>query len=96
MLAQIDGLLKDHADVQVTALLNERGLKTGAGDQFSSQSLRWVRYATGLKSYKERLRQDGTLTTQQFAAQLGICESTVKDWHRKGLLQGIKCNNRGD
>ena len=96
MLAQIDELLKHHTDAQVAALLKERGLKTGAGDQFSPQSLRWVRYATGLKSYKERLREDGMLTTQEIAAQLGICESTVKDWHRKGLLQGIKCNDKGD
>lgn len=57
VLAQIDELLKDHTDAQVAALLNERGLKTGAGDQFSSESLRWIRYATGLKSYKDRLRE---------------------------------------
>jgi DNA invertase Pin-like site-specific DNA recombinase len=96
VLAQIDELLKDHTDAQAAALLNERGLKTGAGDRFSSESLRWLRYATGLKSYKKRLREAGMLTTQEIAAQLGICESTVKDWHRKGLLQGFKCNDKGD
>ena len=36
------------------------------------------------------------LTTQEIAAQVGICESTVKDWHRKGLLQGFTCNDKGD
>lgn len=36
------------------------------------------------------------LSTQEIASQLGICESTVKDWHRKGLLHGIKCNDKGD
>jgi DNA invertase Pin-like site-specific DNA recombinase len=96
VLAQIDELLKHHTDAQVADLLNERGLKTGAGDRFSSESLRWLRYATGLKSYKERLREAEMLTTQEIAAQLGICESTVKDWHRKGLLQGFKCNDKGD
>jgi len=96
VLAQIDELLKHHTDAQVAALLNERGLKTGAQGRFSSESLRWLRYATGLKSYKARLREAGLLTTQEIAAQLGICESTVKDWHRKGLLQGFKCNDKGD
>ena len=96
VLAQIDELLKHHTDAQAAALLNERGLKTGAGDRFLPQSLRWLRYATGLKSYKERLREAGMLTTQEIAAQLGICEHTVKRWHRKGLLQGFTCNDKGD
>ena len=96
VLAQIDELLKHHTDAQAAALLNERGLKTGAGDRFSSESLRWLRYARGLKSYKERLREAGMLTTQEIAAHLGICEHSVKRWHKKGLLQGFTCNDKGD
>ncbi len=41
VLAQMDELLKHHTDAQAAALLNERGLKTGAGHRFSSESLRW-------------------------------------------------------
>ena len=96
ILAQIDELLKHHTDAQTAALLNERGLKTGAGDEFSSESLRWLRYARGLKSYKERLREEGMLTTQEIAAQCGVSDTTVKLWHKKGLLHGCKCNDRGD
>jgi len=95
-LAQIDELLKHHTDAQTVAILNERGLKTGAGDRFSSESLRWLRHARGLKSYKEHLREAGMLTTQEIAAHLGICEHTVKRWHKKGQLQGFTCNDKGD
>jgi hypothetical protein len=80
----------------VATQLNERGLETGAGGPFCSASVRWIRYSAGLKSYKERLREAGMLTTQEIAAQLGVSESTVKLWHRKGLLKGCKCNDRGD
>jgi hypothetical protein len=96
VLAQIDELLNHHTDAQAVAILNERGVKTGAGDAFSSESLRWIRYATGMKSYKERLREAGMLTTQEIAVQLGICDSTVKLWHRKGKIQGCTCNDKGD
>jgi hypothetical protein len=96
VLAEIDELLKDHTDAQTAALLNERGFKTGAGDSFTSESLRWVRHAAGLKSYKDRLREAGMLTTREVAVRLSICESTVKRWRTEGLLQGCKCNERGD
>ena len=96
VLAQIDELLKHHTDAQTAALLNERDLKTGAGDRFSSESLRWLRYARGLKSYKEHLREAGMLTTREIAAQLGICEHSVKRWHKKGQIQGFTCNDKGD
>jgi predicted site-specific integrase-resolvase len=36
------------------------------------------------------------LDTSEVAARLGICESTVKRWHEKGLLQGCKSNDKGD
>jgi DNA invertase Pin-like site-specific DNA recombinase len=96
VLAEIDELLKDHTDAQTAALLNDRGFKTGAGDSFTSENLRWVRQAAGLKSYKERLREAWMLDTSEVAARLGICESTVKRWHEKGLLQGCKSNDKGD
>lgn len=96
VLAQIDELLNHHTDAQAAAILNERGLKTGAEDAFSSESLRWVRYATGMKSYKERLREAGMLTIQEIAAQLGICDSTVRLWRRKGKIQGCTCNDKGE
>jgi DNA-binding transcriptional regulator YiaG len=96
VLAEIDEFLKDHTDAQTAALLNERGLKTGAGDTFTSESLRWVRQAAGLKSYKERLREAGMLNAAEVAARLGISESTVKHWRKRGLLQGCKCNEKGD
>ena len=96
VLAQIDDLLKHHTDRQVAVQLNERGLTTGAGGRFCSASVRWIRYATGMNSYKERLREAGMLTTQEIAVQLGVSESTVKLWYKEGLLQGRKCNDKGD
>ena len=95
VLAQIDELLNHHTDGQVAALLNERGLKTGADQAFTPASIHWIRYRAGLKSYKQRLRQAGMVTTQQIAKQLGVSDPTVKAWRRKGLLQGYECDDHG-
>jgi hypothetical protein len=85
----------DLPDGQVAALLNQRGLKTGADQAFTPASIHWIRYRTGLKSYKQRLRQAGMVTTQQIAKQLGVSDPTVKAWRRKGLLQGYECDDNG-
>ena len=95
MLAQIDELLNHHTDGQVAALLNEQGLKTGADQAFTPASIHWIRYRTGLKSYKQRLRQAGMVTTQQIAKQLGVSDPTVKAWRQKGRLQGYECDDNG-
>jgi hypothetical protein len=50
----------------------------------------------GIKSYYDHLRKEGKLTTKELAKMLGICTSTVIDWHRAGLLNGRVANDKGD
>ena len=88
MVAEIDALLEHHTDREVAQILNQRGLETGAGAPFSSQSFRWVRHRAGLKSLKQRLRAAGWLTTQELSAKLGVHYSTLKEWRRRGFIHG--------
>ncbi len=95
VVTEIDALLEHHTDGEVAQILNQRGLETGAGAPFSSQSIRWVRHAAGFKSLKQRLRAAGWLTTQEFSAKLGVHYSTLKEWRRKGLIHGRPCRDGG-
>ena len=52
---EIDRLLDEYSDAQVAHLLNERGLRTGAGEAFDPHRVQWVRFSAKLKSLKERL-----------------------------------------
>lgn len=38
---QIDALLEHYTDAETVAILNQRGLHTGAGKPFTMSSLRW-------------------------------------------------------
>src|SRR5262249_33877888 len=69
---QIDALLAVYTDAQVAHILNERGLRTGAGDGFDPASVQWVRFSAKLKSLKERLLAAGMLTSKQLSTKLGI------------------------
>src|SRR5207247_5144130 len=85
----------EYTDAHVAAILNERGLRTGAGAVFDSESVRWVRFSAGLESLKKRLLGAGMLTSKQMAARLGVSRTTLGIWRRQGRLQARICNDQG-
>ena len=94
ILAQVGALLEDHTDRETVAILNQRGLQTGAGKRFTLTSLRWLRFARGPMSYKQHLQEKGLLTTQEMASLLDVCATTVKNWRRKGILRAHRCADK--
>jgi len=93
VLAQIDALLQHHTEAETVAILNQRGLRTGAGKSFTMTSLHWVQYARGAKSHKQHLQAAGLLTTKEMASKLGKSEGVVRTWRRKGILQACRCGD---
>jgi len=93
VLAQIDALLEHHTDAETVAILNQRGLRTGAGKPFTMSSLRWVQYARGAKSHRQHLRAAGLLTVREMASKMGTSERVVRTWRRKGILQACRCSD---
>ncbi len=93
---QIDALLDEYTDAQVARILNESGLRTGAGDVFDTASVQWVRYSTKLKSLKERLLDGGMITKKQLSAMLGVCRTTIGKLRRQGRLKARICNDQGE
>jgi len=96
IVALIDELLDRHTDAEVAERLNERGCVTGAGEKFSKESVRWIRFSRGLNSYKERLKKKGMKTPDEISKCYRISYDTVKSWRKKGILIGRKCNDKGD
>ena len=93
---QIDALLDEYTDAQVARVLNERTLRTGAGEAFDDVSVKWVRYAHRLKSLKQRLIESGWLTQRQMSSRLGLTRSTLGRWRHKGRIKARICNDRGE
>ena len=93
---QIDTLLDEYTDAQVANVLNERGLRTGAGDTFDPASVHWVRFSHKLKSLTQRLLDAGWLTGKQIASKLGVKRTTLGRWRRTGRIKARICNDRGE
>ena len=95
VLQDIDRLLDEYTDAKVAHLLNERGMRTGAGDAFDTVSVKWIRYSAKIKSLKERLIEEGWLTVQQVSARLGIDRGTINKRRLKGQIKARLCNDHG-
>ena len=93
---QIDELLDEYTDAQVAHVINQRGLRTGAGEAFGQQSIHWVRFAHKLKSLKQRLLEAGWLTGKQMASRSGVGRTTLGRWRLKGRIKARICNDQGE
>jgi len=93
---QIDALLDEYTDAQVVRVLNERTLRTGAGEAFDDVSVKWVRYAHKLKSLKQRLIEAGWLTQRQMSSRLGVKRSTLGRRRQAGHIKARICNDGGE
>jgi DNA invertase Pin-like site-specific DNA recombinase len=96
VVQEIDRLLDEHTDQQVADILNQRGLRAGKGGAFTKISIGHLRRSYQLRSYSERLRSAGMLTTPEIAQRLGVSCQTVKKWRYAGLMPGRVCNEKGD
>jgi len=93
--ASTSSLLNEYTDAQVARILNERGMRTGAGDAFATESIKWVRYSAKIKSLKERLLEAGWLTVEQVSAKLGLGRTSIGKLRLQGKLQARICNDHG-
>ena len=93
-LAELDRLLNDHTDAQASELLNATGHRSGTGQAFTPSIVLHLRRSNGLPSHLERLRARGLLTITELADQLGVHPSTIKAWHKAGLLQSHQANDK--
>ena len=94
VVAEVDRLLNDHTDDEIAKILNERGFRSGYGHAFTPKLVFTVRRNYALKSRYERLRDRGLLRRDEIADRLGVSISTVKKWHKHGLLRGHVYNDR--
>jgi DNA invertase Pin-like site-specific DNA recombinase len=93
-LAELDRLLDEHTDAETAAALNAAGHRSGEGKPFTGRIVLDLRRAHSMPSHLQRLRGHGMLTVDEIAHQLGVHPSTIKAWHRAGLLASRKANDK--
>ena len=92
----LDQLLHDHTDAEAAQQLNAAGRRTGTNKPFTAHIVMHIRRANDLASHADRLRARGLLTIDETAQRLDVHTSTIKAWHRAGLLTSHKANDRNE
>ena len=88
VIQEIDGLLDCHTADEIAKILNERGLRAGAGGPFDAVGIQHALRCYGLKSRQQRLRETGLLTSAEMAAMLHTSPTMIWYWRRHGVLNG--------
>jgi DNA invertase Pin-like site-specific DNA recombinase len=92
----IDQLLNNHTVAQIAAILNERGIISGAGRPFHPHLVARLVRSYDLKPRYDRLREAGLLTLQEMANALHISPTHVKIWNRHGLIRGHPYSDKNE
>jgi hypothetical protein len=96
VVQEIDRLMNDHTPLQIAAILNARGVTSGAGAAFHPQLVARLARNYQLKPRYERLRERGLLTLEEMADKLQVTPTTVKIWLRQGLLRGHAYSDKNE
>lgn len=88
VIQEIDRLLDRHTTDEIANILNERGLRAGAGGSFDAVGIQHALRCYGLKSRQQRLRETGLLTSAEMAAMLHTSPTMIWYWRRHDVLHG--------
>jgi DNA invertase Pin-like site-specific DNA recombinase len=81
-------------DEEIAERLNREGMRTGAGQPFTYETVSRLRREKGITGLREHLRQAGMRTTKEITEQTGIAESTLRKWRQAGYLHAIHCDHK--
>jgi DNA invertase Pin-like site-specific DNA recombinase len=94
VLKSIAAWAEQHTDEEIAERLNREGMRTGAGQTFTYETVSRLRRAKGIAGLREHLRQAGMRTTKEITEQTGIAESTLRKWRKAGHLHAIHCDHK--
>jgi DNA invertase Pin-like site-specific DNA recombinase len=90
----IDSLLGAHDYEETVELLNARGLRSGDGRAFNVGIVGSICQKAGLKTRRERLREQGMLSRKELARTIRVKEGMITEWRREGRIDGYRSNYR--
>ena len=81
------------SDPQIVEALNEQGLRSSRGLQFSVAMIKWIRYRYAIPSVC--LKRPEELTVQQLADRLAVSIHFVHYWIKHGVIEARQLDGRG-
>lgn len=96
IVVEIDRLLTDHTETEIAETLNKRGWRSSNGNSFTFHIVGRLRRTYGLKSRRQRLREQGWLTVHEVAKLLDCSWERINYWRKLGLLISLRFGEKND
>jgi hypothetical protein len=98
VVTRIRELAPPHSDHQIARRLNQEDFASGHGQSFSASKVSWLRYTHKIPSGCPQApgacpggqRGDGRYSAKAAAELLNVDVSTIADWCKSGLLDGLQ------
>jgi MerR-like DNA binding protein len=81
---------------QLRPVHNSKGWRSSGDQSFDARMIRSLSTSHKLPRRSERLRAKGLLTSRQIAELIGSKHLLVDYWRQKGLLNGIRLNDKNE
>src|SRR6266480_5738201 len=91
----IGQLLDSHTYAQIAGELNAAGHTSSDGHPWDGDRVAKLAGYHHMPSHDQHLQDRGLLTLSQIAADLDAHPSSIKRWHRLGLITGEQADDRG-
>ena len=85
VLESIAAWAEQQTDEEIAARLNGEGMRTGAGQPFTYESVQRLRREKGIPGLKDHLRRAGMRSAEEITERTGIRESTLREWRSRFL-----------
>jgi DNA invertase Pin-like site-specific DNA recombinase len=94
VLKNIAAWAEQHTAEEIAERLNREGMRTGAGQPFTYETVNRLRREKGIAGLREHLHAAGLRTTKEITEQTGIAEGTLRKWRRAGYLHAMHCDHK--
>jgi hypothetical protein len=96
IIAEIDRLLEECSNSQITAELNKKGWRSSGNRPFSAEIIQQLCRNHKLPGRTERLRAKGLLSAREIAQLIDSKPNLVDYWRERGLLNGVRLNDKNE
>ena len=95
VIKRIREMARTKIDSEIAKELNQQQLRSGTGLSFTGRRVYMLRRDYDIAGPYEHLREQGFLTAEELADQIGVHPATVKNWVKAGILKSRPYNDRG-
>ena len=90
----VDSMLSEHTEFEIANHLNQRGLRSSEGREFSRMMVHTICRNYRLKPRRTRLHEKGFLSIEEICEKLAITKSTASSWRLRGQLRALRVHGR--